>query len=191
MSDFGSEINVDLTTPQGTGTNTDGCEKERRRHARRRVLKSGTIAFNDRHSTVTCSVRNLSENGARLTADGSVYAPDTFELLVDLDGLEARCEVAWRSGKDVGIQFTAPTCWTGPKRKQTLELSNKKPSLRRKQMQLRFGIHDVSKFFTSNLSFDRISEIKNRLDERRIKLAINMRLELRRIGSVILEATNC
>ena len=106
-----------------------------RRAPRRRVLKSGVIAFNGRHSTLPCGVRDLSDEGARLTVDGSVAAPDTFELLVDLDGLEAQCEVVWRRAKEVGVRFLAPPQYGAKRRTQVVEQSTKpatRVTLRRK-----------------------------------------------------------
>ena len=69
---------------------------------RRRVLKAGIAASNDRHITVACTVRDISETGARLRVEGSLTIPDTFELIIDMDGLEANCEVMWRKGNEVG-----------------------------------------------------------------------------------------
>ena len=66
--------------------------------ARRRVLKSGIAASNDRRLTVNCTVRDISDTGARLRVEGSMTVPDTFELLIPLDGLEAPCQVVWRKG---------------------------------------------------------------------------------------------
>ena len=45
---------------------------------RRRVLKAGIAASNDRHLTIACTVRDLSATGARLRAEGSLSIPDTF-----------------------------------------------------------------------------------------------------------------
>ena len=73
--------------------------------ARRRVLKSGIAASNDRRLTVNCTVRDISDTGARLRVEGSMTVPDTFELLIPLDGLEAPCQVVWRKGGDVGVKF--------------------------------------------------------------------------------------
>ena len=67
-------------------------QEGKRRSLRRRVLKGGIVAFNDRHSTLPCSVRDVSDMGARLRVTGSVSVPDTFELIIEFDGLEAPCE---------------------------------------------------------------------------------------------------
>lgn len=100
---------------------------------RRRQLKSAVIAFNGRHSTLPCSLRDISESGARLQVT-STQVPDTFELLVDLDGLEVPCAVVWRRGEYVGVKFTAPPVRSAPKRTQVVQALTPKPqpTLRRK-----------------------------------------------------------
>lgn len=102
---------------------------------RRRVLKSGVIAYNGRHVTMTCGVRDFSASGARLLVQGSMTAPDTFELMIELDGLEAPCEVVWRRGQEVGVRFTAPPQPAAKKREQVVSQwadTRQKPTLRRK-----------------------------------------------------------
>ena len=66
----------------------DSASKERRGSPRRRVLKGSIILFNDRHSTLPCTVRDLSATGARVRVESSVTAPDAFILLIELDGFE-------------------------------------------------------------------------------------------------------
>ena len=107
-----------------------------RRHDRKRILKGGTIAFNGRHSTMPCVVRDLSMSGARLQVGQSNGVPDTFELLIDLDGFEAFAEVAWRAQNEVGVRFLAAPTKVAPKRVQSLVVSvpteaRAKPTLRR------------------------------------------------------------
>lgn len=101
---------------------------------RRRTLKAGKIAYNDRHVTIGCTVRDVSATGARLRVEGSVSAPDTFELLIDLDGLEANCQVVWRNGPDVGVRFLAAPRMAASKRAQVINplTPAKAPTLRRK-----------------------------------------------------------
>ena len=62
------------------------AQKEKRRGPRRRVLKGAIVAYNDRRSTISCSVRDISDTGARVRVDGSMSAPDTFLLVIELDG---------------------------------------------------------------------------------------------------------
>ena len=96
--------------------------KDRRGASRRRVLKGGIILFNDRYSTLSCTVRDLSPSGARLRVDSSVTAPDTFILVIELDGFEADCVVVNRSGKEVGVKFVSPPRAVKPRRAQIVKV---------------------------------------------------------------------
>lgn len=98
------------------------------------MLKSGKIAYSDRHVTINCMVRDISATGARLRIEGSVTAPDTFELLIPLDGLEANCQVVWRREADIGVKFLGAARTVGVKRAQVLSplVPAHAPTLRRK-----------------------------------------------------------
>jgi hypothetical protein len=98
------------------------------------MLKAGKIACSDRHVTIACTVRDISATGARLRVEGSVAAPDTFELLIPLDGLEANCQVVWRAQADVGVRFLGAPRTVAPKRAQVVNAlaPAQAPSLRRK-----------------------------------------------------------
>ncbi len=100
---------------------------------RRKQLKSAIILFNNRHSTMPASVRDISETGARLEASAQ-DVPDTFELIIELDGLVADCEVIWRKVNLVGVKFLSPPRKAPPKRIQVVQALGPKeaPSLRRK-----------------------------------------------------------
>lgn len=105
-----------------------------RKTSRRRVLKGAVAAFNNRHSTIPCMVRDFSETGCRLSAEGSSNIPDTFELHVDLDGLIVDCRVVWRGSGDIGVKFTSPPKHVQPRRQQVIGamVSPERPSLRRR-----------------------------------------------------------
>lgn len=109
-------------------------DDERRCAPRRRMLKSAIAAFNNRFCTVSCTVRDLSDTGARLRSEGSVNIPDTFELIIELDGFEADCEVVWRRGSDLGVRFLGAPRKVAPKRDQVISahLPAPVPTLRRK-----------------------------------------------------------
>ncbi len=94
---------------------------EKRSLTRRRQLKSGMIFYNLRSFTLPCTVRDISETGARLRVDGTLVAPDTFELNIELDGLWADCEVVWRRGNEIGVHFASPPKINAPKRRQSLQ----------------------------------------------------------------------
>ncbi|MEZ5816317.1 MAG: response regulator [Hyphomicrobiaceae bacterium] len=75
----------------------------RPRLERAAILRGGTIYFAGK--TVPCIVRAISETGARLL----VYSPDrlpaTFRLFVEIAHMDVDCEVAWKRGKEVGVDF--------------------------------------------------------------------------------------
>lgn len=112
---------------------TDAKPTVTRAAGRRKQLKAGIISFNNRHSTLPCSVRDISDKGARLEA-AATSVPDTFVLIVELDGLEADCEVVWRKVNLVGVRFLAPPVRSEPKRLQVVQALGPQaaPSLRRK-----------------------------------------------------------
>jgi PilZ domain len=114
---------------------TAGTEANRRGGSRRRVLKAGIVAYNARFCTLPCMVRDISTLGARVRIDGSVNAPDTFELIIDSEGLEASCEVVWRKEHEVGVKFLGAPRIVVPKRTQAITAvsSAQRPSIRRKQ----------------------------------------------------------
>src|SRR5207244_5699286 len=72
---------------------------------RRRVLKAGVAASNDRHITVACTVRDVSATGARLRTDSSTSIPDTFQLIIEVDRKQANGEVGWRTRREVGARL--------------------------------------------------------------------------------------
>ncbi len=102
--------------------------------SRRRVLKAGIVASNDRRLTSTCMVRDVSETGARLKLESTVGIPDTFELIIEIDGLEASCEVMWRSTNEVGVRFLGAPRQVAARRVQVVNalVPPTAPKLRRK-----------------------------------------------------------
>ena len=71
---------------------------------RRRILKGGKIVINHGYSTFACTVRNLSDTGARLKVAGIIGIPDSFELVMD-DGARFACSVAWKTETEIGVRF--------------------------------------------------------------------------------------
>jgi hypothetical protein len=109
-------------------------QHEARRAPRHRVLKSGIVATNDRHLTMGCTVRDLSDTGARIRVESSLSVPDTFELIIEMDGLEANCQVVWRNGKEVGVKYLGAPRKVAARRVQVINalVPPSSPSLRRR-----------------------------------------------------------
>lgn len=100
---------------------------------RRKQLKAAIIAFQNRHSTIPCRLRDISNTGAKIEVE-SPHVPDTFELLIELDGLECDCEVVWRKNNLIGVRFRTTPRTVEPKRIQVVAPTRptQQASLRRK-----------------------------------------------------------
>ncbi len=113
---------------------TTSADETPRAGNRSRVLKSAMISFSGGQATLECVVRDYSATGARLRLQGLGGPPDTFELLIELDGIKVDCEVTWRRGQDCGVKFISPIQRVVPQRKQVVSAPtdpNAKISLRR------------------------------------------------------------
>ncbi|HEY0572199.1 MAG TPA: PilZ domain-containing protein [Enterovirga sp.] len=81
--------------------------EERRKTVRQRSYLGGRIAFNNRSSTMDCTVRNMSAGGARVAFSDTVVLPQDLDLAIRQKGLNARARVVWRSATEVGVSFLA------------------------------------------------------------------------------------
>ena len=81
----------------------------RRGDRRARVLKSGRIITSDKAPKIDCTVRDLSDAGARLIIPSSTFGvPHEFKLKIGDDG-PRDCRVAWRTETAVGVKFSRDT----------------------------------------------------------------------------------
>ncbi len=64
---------------------------ERREHLRRKTLLSGKVAFNNGWGALDCTVRDLSDGGAKIRLGGWLNLPKELELHLDR-GDKYRCE---------------------------------------------------------------------------------------------------
>ena len=85
-------------------TTMANSEPDKRDALRRTTLKGGKIVFNGGRSTIDCTVRNLSNKGAKLLVTSVVVIPETFDLLLDGHSRQP-CRVAWRRLKEIGVEF--------------------------------------------------------------------------------------
>ena len=80
---------------------------ERRPKPRSRVLLSGLVVYGDGAYSFDCSIRNLSETGARVTMGKNLQHPSEFFLINIRDRLAYDCRIVWTKGSDVGVAFKA------------------------------------------------------------------------------------
>jgi len=84
---------------RGTTTSTT------RQVTRRRVLKAGQLVFNDRKSTIDCTVRSLWETGADVDVSTSYDIPDEVLLMIKSGGFQWRAKVATRRPASLELEF--------------------------------------------------------------------------------------
>ena len=77
---------------------------ERRRYPRVPTQKPAKVVFNY-NSVIDCTIRDLSDAGARLELPSASAIPQTFDLITDdPDGVHL-CRVVWRAQENVGVSF--------------------------------------------------------------------------------------
>lgn len=72
---------------------------------RQRVLKAGTILFDDRHSKIECTIRSLGADGAAVTVSNSAGIPPELVLVVAGEGFETKCHVVARDRQNLELAF--------------------------------------------------------------------------------------
>jgi hypothetical protein len=75
---------------------------DRRDSTRLRLLKSGKILLGK--ASVPCTVRSLSDGGARLQVQSTFGLPSTFDLALD-DHPPRTCKVVWLDATTLRVQF--------------------------------------------------------------------------------------
>jgi PilZ domain-containing protein len=78
---------------------------ERRRQGRARTLKSARILFNQHHSVIDCTVRNMSPTGACLNVESALGIPEQFDVMFEADHSIRPCRMIWHKEKQIGVEF--------------------------------------------------------------------------------------
>lgn len=84
-----------------------GRDIERRGGRRQRTLKRGQIVLKGMHSVIDCTIRDMSQSGARLRVDGYFAAPQEFDLRMVESGTMKPARLRWQNGRELGIQFVS------------------------------------------------------------------------------------
>ena len=78
---------------------------ERRHTPRHRTFLQGRVFYNNRRQSADCIIRELTDDGARLSFTDPVALPHAFELHIPNRDQTLRVETAWNHGTDVGVSF--------------------------------------------------------------------------------------
>jgi hypothetical protein len=81
---------------------------DKRKTPRRRVLKEGKIVYADAMRVIDCTIRDMSEEGARLLIANTLGVPDTFLLYEKSAEALHPATVVWRQNNALGIKFDGP-----------------------------------------------------------------------------------
>lgn len=91
----------------------DNRDTERRAARRHRVLMSGKVAWLDKPFSSDCTIRDLTDDGARIRLADPI-APDDPVLIVLRSGMAHEARTAWRHGDLVGLEFLTTHDLTEP-----------------------------------------------------------------------------
>jgi len=73
--------------------------------SRRRVLKAGSIIFNNRRSTIDCTIKSLGSDSAGLVLSNSAGVPPEFILAIKGEGFETGCSVIAQDRQNLEVVF--------------------------------------------------------------------------------------
>jgi hypothetical protein len=80
--------------------------QDRRANARDKVLLGGRAELGAQ-STMSCTVRNLSENGACVEVEAYARVPEEINLTIISKGRSYLARVIWREANRLGLAFRA------------------------------------------------------------------------------------
>lgn len=79
---------------------------DQRRNKRRHIRIGAHIDTSDGSGQIDCTVKDVSQTGARVKIDDTSRLPDDFILRFTKDATPRRhCRVVWRSQSDAGVMF--------------------------------------------------------------------------------------
>jgi hypothetical protein len=78
---------------------------DRRTMPRHRTFLQGRVFYNNRRQSADCIIRELTDDGARLSFTDPVALPHVFELHIPNRDQTLRVETVWNHGTDVGVSF--------------------------------------------------------------------------------------
>jgi len=78
---------------------------EHRTAGRTRSLLRGVIIHSNGNSRTECTVRDLSETGARMEISSAITVPEFFDLFIPLKNLTHRSRIVWRNSTEIGATF--------------------------------------------------------------------------------------
>lgn len=116
--------------------------EDRRRSPRNRTFVGGQLIFNQRRSTLDCTVRNLSETGAMVRLSDTVTLPEIVELYLPVKRESHMARIRWRDRESSGLEFIRET--TPVSQPESLDLMRRIKQLEQENAQLRARIEQLT-----------------------------------------------
>jgi hypothetical protein len=79
--------------------------QELRQTERIRSFLRAQIIFNNRMSTIDCTIKNISATGAKIAVSDTLTLPTEFELDIPQKGRTHRVRLVWRDKEAIGVEF--------------------------------------------------------------------------------------
>jgi PilZ domain len=78
---------------------------EKRKHPRTEVNEPAYVSSGG--SVMSCTVRNISLEGAAIDVENPAFVPSRFSLVMAKDSSVRECQVAWIQKNRIGLMFVA------------------------------------------------------------------------------------
>jgi hypothetical protein len=85
--------------------NSISPSREGRRFERMRTFMAARISYGNGANLLDCTIRNISDGGAKLQISGGVTLPGEFELIIPQRGVRRRVRLCWRTEDFCGVAY--------------------------------------------------------------------------------------
>jgi hypothetical protein len=79
--------------------------EDRRKHARTEIDEPAYVSSGG--SVMSCTVRNISPEGAAIDVQNPAFVPPQFRLVLAKDSSVFECRIAWIQSNRIGVTFAA------------------------------------------------------------------------------------
>jgi PilZ domain len=80
--------------------------EEKRRYQRSEIDEPAYVSAAG--SVMSCTVRNISPEGAAIDVENPAFVPEQFRLVMAKDSSIRECKVIWIREKRIGLAFVTP-----------------------------------------------------------------------------------
>jgi PilZ domain len=80
---------------------------EKRKHPRTEIDEPAYVSSGG--SVMSCTVRNISAEGAAIDVENPAFVPSRFRLVMAKDSSVRECQIAWIQKNRIGLMFAETT----------------------------------------------------------------------------------